>query len=231
MAKISKSLKAAYAKFNREVSMSIEEALKIMIESSTVKFDATAEVHFTLGIDPRHADQQLRATVSLPHGTGKKVRVAVIAGDEKHAEATAAGASVVGAEELVDRIAKGFMDFDVVVAAPNMMRHLAKVARILGPRGLMPSPKGGTVTMDIEKTVTELVAGRLEFRNDKFGNVHTIFGKKSFGAKKLKENFEAMLTALNAAKPTGSKGIFIQNITINSTMGAGIKIITGEEQQ
>ena len=155
MAKISKSLKAAYAKFNREVSMSIEEALKIMIESSTVKFDATAEVHFTLGIDPRHADQQLRATVSLPHGTGKKVRVAVIAGDEKHAEATAAGASVVGAEELVERIAKGFMDFDVVVAAPNMMRHLAKVARILGPRGLMPSPKGGTVTMDIDKTVKE----------------------------------------------------------------------------
>lgn len=231
MAKISKSLKAAYEKFNREVAMSIDEAVKIMIETSTVKFDATAEVHFTLGIDPRHADQQLRATVSLPHGTGKTVRVAVLASDDKHAEAKAAGASVVGAEELVDQISKGFMDFDVVVATPNMMRHLAKVARILGPRGLMPSPKAGTVTMDIDKTVKELVAGRLEFRNDKYGNVHTIFGKKSFGAAKLKENFEAMLAALNAAKPTGSKGIFIKNITINSTMGAGIKITNGEDEQ
>ncbi|PID69988.1 50S ribosomal protein L1 [bacterium DOLZORAL124_38_8] len=229
MAKISKSLKAAYEKFNRETALPIEEALKIMIETSTVKFDATAEVHFTLGIDPRHADQQLRATVSLPHGTGKTVRVAVIAEDDKHAEAKAAGATVVGAEELVDRISKGFMDFDVVVATPPMMRHLAKVARILGPRGMMPSPKGGTVTMEIDKTVKELVAGRLEFRNDKYGNVHTIFGKKSFGADKLKENFEAMVAALKAAKPTGAKGQFIQNVTINSTMGAGIKINLGEE--
>jgi len=226
---MSKSLKAAYEKFDRLKSYSTEEAIKLMIDTKTVKFDPTTEVHFNLGIEPKHADQQIRSTVSLPHGTGKSVKIVVICSPEKEKAAKAAGAIDAGGEELVAKMAQGWTDFDVLVASPDMMRHLAKAARVLGPKGLMPNPKTGTVTPDVEKAVKELAAGKMEFRNDKDGNVHIIFGKVSFGAKKLKENLEALIQTIKDVKPSGQKGTYIKNITINATMGAGIKIDLGEE--
>ncbi|MCF7830463.1 50S ribosomal protein L1 [Candidatus Gracilibacteria bacterium] len=223
--KRSKSIQNAYDKIDRLKQYPLSEAIKLMQELSTVKFDPTAEVHFSLGIDPRHADQQVRSTISLPHGIGKSVRVVAFCSDDKVKAAKSAGAVDAGGGTLIDKIlTKGWTDFDVAVATPEMMKELAKAARVLGPKGLMPNPKAGTVTMDIEKTVKELVAGRLEFRNDKTGIVHTVFGKLSFGDKKLLENLEAMIKAVKEAKPTGSKGNYINNVTINSTMGAGIKI-------
>ena len=229
--KISKNLKAAYSTFDKEKAHSTKEAIALMIKNSKVKFDPTCEIHFTLDIDPKQADQQIRSTTSLPHGTGKTVKVAVVCGDDLQKAAKAAGAVEVGSEELVEKIIQGWTDFDVLVASPDMMRVLAKAARILGPKGLMPNPKSGTVTPDIEKAVTELVGGRIEFRNDKFGIVHSIFGKLSFGDKKLLENLEFLIKTLKDAKPTGVKGVYIKNITINSTMGAGIKIETGESEE
>jgi len=220
----SKSLRNADGKINRENRYKIEEAVKLMTDCSTVKFDATTEVHFTLGINPKHADQQIRSNVSLPNGTGKDVRVVVFCSEEKMAEAKAAGADEVGSEELIEKVSKGWTDFDVVVATPDIMRHLAKAARVLGPKGLMPSPKAGTVTPNIDKTVKELKAGRLEIRNDKSGIIHTVFGKLSFGEKKLVENLEKMIQTIMDVKPSGQKGEYIKNISINSTMGAGIKI-------
>lgn len=221
---LSKNLKAAYEKISKDNTYALEEAVDLMLSHSKVKFDATAELHMKLGIDPKHADQQIRSTISLPHGTGKSVKVAVFAEDEHHAAAKKAGAVEVGAEDLVEKVAKGWTDFDVAVATPGMMRHLAKAARVLGPKGLMPNPKAGTVTPDIEKTVSELVAGRLEFRNDKAGIIHTIFGKLSFGKEKLTENLKAMIAAVKTAKPSGQKGEYFKTVTINSTMGAGVKI-------
>ncbi len=222
--KKSKALKGAYEKVDREKRYSVAEAVDLMLKCSTVKFDPTAEVHFTLGIDPKHADQQVRSTTSLPHGTGKSVKIAVFCSDDQVKAAKSAGAIEAGEADLIDKISKGWTDFDVAVATPDMMRSLAKVAKVLGPKGLMPNPKAGTVTPDVEKTVKELAAGRLEFRNDKAGIVHTIFGKLSFGDKKLVENLEAMMKAIKEVKPTGAKGEYIKNVTINSTMGAGIKV-------
>ncbi len=221
---MSKSLKAAYEKFDSLKPYSIDEAIKLMVDNKIVKFDATAEVHFRLGIEPKHADQQIRSTVSLPNGTGKSVKIVVICSDDKAADAKAAGASEVGGEELVAKMAQGWTDFDVLVASPDMMRHLAKAARVLGPKGLMPNPKTGTVTPDVTKAVKELAAGKMEFRNDKYGNLHIVFGKLSFGEKKLKENLEALMQTIKEVKPSGQKGEYIKNITINSTMGPGIKI-------
>lgn len=226
----SKTLRAAYEGIGTETTYSAAEAVKLMVKHSQVKFDPTAEVHFTLGIDPRHADQQLRSTISLPHGTGKSVRVVAVCSDDKIKDAKAAGAIEAGGEELVEKMNKGWADFDAIVATPDMMKALAKAARVLGPKGLMPNPKTGTVTPDVEKIIKELAAGRLEFRNDKFGIVHTVFGKLSFGEAKLTENLEAMMKAINDAKPSGQKGIYLKKITINSTMGAGIKIDTGSEE-
>jgi large subunit ribosomal protein L1 len=226
--KKSKSLRSAYEKIDAEKRYSIIEAVKLMKSLSTVKFDATAEAHFCLGIDPKHADQQIRSTISLPHGTGKSVRVAVFCGDDKLKEAQSAEAIEAGNTELIEKVSKGWLDFDVAVATPDMMKDLAKIARILGPKGLMPSPKAGTVTPDVKKAVTELVAGRLEFRNDKHGNVHTIFGKLSFDEKKLSENLEAMIKALREAKPSAIKGTYFQSLVIHSTMGAGIRVILPE---
>lgn len=220
----SKSLRKADEKIDRLNRYSVSDAIKLMSDCSTVKFDATVEVHFTLGINPKHADQQIRSNVSLPNGTGKNVKIAVFCSEEKAAAAKAAGADVVGSEELIEKVAKGWTDFDIAVAAPDMMRHLAKAARVLGPKGLMPSPKAGTVTPDVEKTVKALKAGRLEIRNDKSGIIHTIFGKLSFGEKKLAENLEKMIQTIQDVKPSGQKGDYIKNISINSTMGAGIKI-------
>ncbi len=223
--KRSKTLRKADSAIDRLKQFPLAEAIGLMKKYSTVKFDATAEAHFTLGIDPKHADQQIRTTISLPNGTGKKVKIVVFCSDDKAAVAKKAGAAEAGDKELIDRvIQKGWTDFDVAVATPDMMKNLAKAARILGPKGLMPSPKAGTVTPDIEKTVKELVAGRLEFRNDKTGVVHTVFGKLSFDDKKLLENLEAMIKAIQEARPAGQKGIYFKNITIHSTMGTGIKI-------
>ncbi len=220
----SKSLQDAYKKVPKESFFSVDQAVAHMVALSTVKFDATAEVHFRLGIDPRHADQQIRSTVSLPHGTGKTTKVVVFCADDKIAEAKAAGAMEAGAEALIQKIQGGWTDFDVAVATPDVMRDIAKVARVLGPKGLMPSPKSGTVTTDVKKTVSEIAAGRMEFRNDKSGIVHTVFGKLSFGEEKLKENLLAMIKTIKDAKPAGQKGIYFHSVTINSTMGAGIRL-------
>lgn len=223
--KQSKALKAAYEKIDQEKAYPVAEAVKLLKETSTVKFDPTAEVHFTLGIDPKHADQQIRTTTSLPHGTGKTIRVVVFCEDDLVKAAKAAGAVEAGGTDLVDKvIQKGWTDFDVAVATPGMMKNLAKAARILGPRGLMPNPKSGTVTPDVEKAVKELSAGRLEFRNDKYGIVHTIFGKLSFSEKNLAENLEAMIQAVKDAKPSGAKGIYLKKIVVCSTMGPSISV-------
>ncbi len=223
--KRSKSILNAYEKIDRTKLYPIAEAIKLMHSCSTVKFDPTAEVHFTLGIDPRHADQQIRSTVQLPHGTGKKVRVVVFCSDDLVKKAKTAGAIEAGAENLIAKITKGWTEFDVAVSTPDMMKELAKIARVLGPKGLMPNPKAGTVTPDIEKAVKELAAGRIELRNEKQGLVHTVFGKLSFGDKKLQENLEALIRAIKEVKPNSVKtGNYIKLVTINSTMGAGIKL-------
>lgn len=220
----SKAHRAATAQFDPMKAYSIREAIELLVKTSFTKFDGTAEVHFNLGINPKHADQQIRTTVTLPHGTGKTVRVVVICEDDKIQAAKAAGAIEAGGADVIEKIAKGWMEFDKVVAMPTMMRSLAKIARVLGPRGMMPSPKAGTVTNDIEKTINEVMGGRIEFRNDKAGLVHSLFGKVSFGIDKLEENFNILFTAIRNAKPTGQKGDYLKQITINSTMGPGIKI-------
>lgn len=229
--KTSKALRAGYEKFDREKAYSVKDAVKFMVDTKRTKFDATAEVHFNLGIDPRHADQQIRSTTTLPNGTGKVVRVVAICGEDKEKAAKAAGAVEVGGAELVEKIAKGWTDFDAVVATPDMMKTLAKAARILGPKGLMPNPKTGTVTPNVEKIIKEIAGGRIEFKNDKFGIVHMIFGKVSFGADKLAENLESAINTVTNAKPSGQKGIYIKKITINSTMGPGIMIDLGSDEE
>ncbi|NJP03972.1 50S ribosomal protein L1, partial [Candidatus Gracilibacteria bacterium] len=193
MANQSKALKSAYEKFDKEKTYSLKEAIKLMKDTSSVKFDATAEIHVRLNIDPRHAEQQVRSTISLPHGTGKSVRVAVFCEDDLIKGAKAAGAVDAGDESLIEKVSKGWTDFDVAVATPGMMRHLAKVARVLGPKGLMPNPKAGTVTPDVAKAVKELAAGRIEFRNDKTGIIHSVFGKLSFDDAKLEENLKTFM--------------------------------------
>lgn len=225
--KTSKSLKSAYEAIDKNKTYTPAEAIALMKKLSTVKFDATAEVHFNLGINPKHAEEQIRSTIQLPHGTGKKVNVIAFCGDDKVKAAKSAGASEAGAEDLIEKIQKGWTDFDAAVATPDMMKNLAKVARVLGPRGLMPNPKAGTVTPDIEKAIQELKAGRIEFRNDKAGIIHTIFGKLSFKENELEENLKAMIKAITEAKPATSKGTYLRSITVNSTMGAGIRIQVG----
>ena len=224
MVQQSKALRAAYEKIDTEKTYSPKEAVKMMIDFKSVKFDATAELHMNLGIDPKHADQQVRTTISLPNGTGKTVRIAVFCEDDKAKEAKAAGAIEAGDENLIEKVTKGWTDFDVAVATPGMMRSMAKIARILGPKGLMPNPKAGTVSPDIEKTVKELIGGRIEFRNDKAGIIHTVFGKTSFGETSLLENLQTLITAIQNAKPTGVKGTYIKSASINCTMGPGISI-------
>lgn len=228
----SKSLRKADEAIDREKTYTTAEAVGLMKKFSTVKFDATAEVHFNLGIDPKHADQQIRTNVTLPNGTGKDVRVVAICSDDKVADAKAAGAVDAGGEELVEKISKGWFDFDALVATPDMMKVLAKAARVLGPKGLMPNPKLGTVTPDVVKIIGALKGGQLEIRNDKDGIIHTIFGKLSFDEKKLVENLEAMIENVQNAKPSGQKGIYFKTISVNSTMGAGMKIIIpGSEEE
>ena len=201
------------------------EALDLAVKTSSAKFDETVEVHVRLGVDSRHADQQVRGAVVLPNGTGKKVRVAVFAKGDAADAAAAAGAEIVGAEDLVAKIqGEGFMDFDVAIAAPNMMGLVGRLGKVLGPRGLMPSPKAGTVTPDVAKAVNEAKAGKIEYRLDKTNIIHCPIGKASFGAEKLLENYTALITAILRAKPATAKGQYIRSCVTATTMGPGIKI-------
>ena len=201
------------------------EALDLAVKTSSAKFDETVEVHVRLGVDSRHADQQVRGAVVLPNGTGKKVRVAVFAKGDAADAAAAAGAEIVGAEDLVAKIqGEGFLDFDVAIAAPNMMGLVGRLGKVLGPRGLMPSPKAGTVTPDVAKAVEEAKAGKIEYRLDKTNIIHCPIGKVSFGAEKLQENYKTLLDAINKAKPAASKGQYIRSCVVATTMGPGVRI-------
>jgi len=204
------------------------EAIELVEKTATKKFDETIEVSVRLGVDPRHADQQVRGVVTLPHGTGKTVRVLVFAKGDKAKEAEEAGADYVGAEDIVAKIEGGFMDFDVAVATPDMMGAVGKLGRVLGPKGLMPNPKAGTVTFDVGKAVKEIKAGKIEYRVDKTSIVHAPVGKKSFGAEKLLDNFKTLMEAIIKAKPAAAKGQYIKSVVISSTMGPGIKINPGK---
>lgn len=218
-------MKASLAKVDREKFYGLAEALKILKESSKArKFDESVEIAMNLNIDPRHADQNVRGVTSLPHGTGATVRVAVFAKDEKAKEAKAAGADIVGAEDLIEKITAGEVNFDRAIATPDMMALVGRVAKILGPKGLMPNPKLGTVTPDVAKAVKDAKGGSIEFRAEKAGIVHAGVGKMSFDEKQLEENVLAFIDAIKKARPTGAKGTFIAKISITSTMGPGIKL-------
>ena len=225
MARIGKRMKAAAAQVNRETRYALDEAVTLATTLATAKFDETLELAVRLGVDPRQADQNVRGTVVLPHGTGRSVRVAVFAKGEKEREARDAGADFVGGDDLVKKIQEeGWLEFDSAVATPDMMGLVGRIGKILGPRGLMPNPKLGTVTFDVGKAVSELKAGKIEFRVDKAGIVHLPFGKASFGAEKLLVNANAALASIVKAKPASSKGNYILSVAVSSTMGPGIKI-------
>ena len=222
--KKSKAYQEALKKFDRNHLYDPAEALQLVKEMSASKFDETVEVHIKLGVDPRHADQQVRGTVSLPHGTGKTRKVLVFAKGDKQKEAENAGADYVGAEELAEKIQGGWFDFDVAVATPDMMAVVGKLGKILGPRGLMPNPKAGTVTFDIERTINELKAGRIEYRVDKTAIIHAPIGKVSFEIDKLMDNMNSFAEALIKARPAAAKGQYMRSVTVCSTMGPGVKI-------
>jgi large subunit ribosomal protein L1 len=217
----------ASAAFDRDKHYLPGEALALVKQFPPAKFDETVEVAFNLGVDPRKADQIVRGTVSLPHGTGKSVRVGVFAVGDKAREATEAGADVVGGDELVDEVMKGNMDFDVAVATPEMMPAVGKAGRVLGPRGLMPNPKAGTVTNDIGKAVKDIKAGKLEYRTDRQGNLHLIIGKRSFDEQQLRDNYLAVIEEVLRAKPAAAKGKYIKSLTLSTTMGPGLRIDPG----
>jgi len=219
-----KRYRAAREAIDREEAYSPLSALRILKDSPAAKFDETVEVHFRLGLNVRHADEQLRGTIMLPHGIGKDVRVAVFAEGEKAREAEDAGADVVGAADLATKIEEGFLDFDVAIATPDQMSVVGKLGRVLGPRGLMPNPKTGTVTMDVGKAVSDAKAGKLEYRTDRGANVHVSIGKKSFGEKDLLENYAALVEEIVRAKPASAKGRYIHQITLATTMGPGVRV-------
>ena len=224
MAKFGKRTQTAREKIDRDALYSIEDAIPMVKDAATAKFDETIEVSINLGVDPRHADQMVRGTVSLPNGTGRDVRVAVFARDAKAEEAKAAGADVVGAEELMEQIQAGDMPFDRVIATPDMMGLVGRLGKILGPRGMMPNPRTGTVTPDVTKAVNDMKGGAVQFRVEKAGIVHAGVGKASFDAEKLVENIRAFADAVQKAKPSGAKGTYVKRVAVTSTMGPGIKI-------
>lgn len=210
---------------DKSVLYSPQEALELAVKTAKAKFDETIELHVKLGVDPRHADQQVRGAVVLPHGTGKTVKVLVFAKGAKATEAEEAGADYVGAEDYLDKIQKeNWFDFDVVVATPDMMGVVGRLGRVLGPKGLMPNPKSGTVTFDVAKALADIKAGKVEYRVDKTSIVHVPIGKKSFGEEKLKDNFKALMEALIKAKPAAAKGQYLRSVSISATMGPGVKI-------
>jgi len=219
-----KTYRQARATIDREKLYSPAEAIKLLKSPPDKKFDETVEAHFNLGLNVRHAEQQLRGTISLPHGTGREQRVAVFAEGEKAREAEEAGADIVGAADLAKRVEEGFTDFDVAIATPDLMGQVGRLGRVLGPRGLMPNPKTGTVTMDVGKAVREAKAGKQEYRTDRGANVHVSLGKKSFGERELLENYAALLDEIIRAKPAAAKGRYIRQITLTTTMGPGIKV-------
>jgi large subunit ribosomal protein L1 len=221
---LSKKYVEARTKIDREKHYEMNEAIELLPQVSYAKFDETVELALRLGVDPRHADQMVRGSVALPNGLGKTVRVVVFAKGEKEKEAQDAGADTVGAEDLIDKIQKGWMEFDKAIATPDVMGMVSKLGKILGPRGLMPNPKVGTVTFDIAKTVKEMKAGRVEFRVDKAGNLHVPVGKISFGKEKLLENLNSLLDAVIRLKPPTSKGTYVKGMAISTTMSPGIKI-------
>jgi len=224
MAQHGKRYRAARSAFDRTEVYSPVQAVRLLKDMDLVKFDETVEVHFRLGLNVRHADEQLRGTLMLPHGTGKDVRIAVFAEGDKAREAEEAGADVVGSADLAKRIEEGFTDFDVAIATPDQMGNVGKLGRILGPRGLMPNPKTGTVTFDVGKAVAEAKAGKLEYRTDRGANVHVAIGKKSFDERALVENYASVVEEIVRAKPSAAKGRYIRQITLTSTMGPGIHV-------
>ncbi|HCZ05799.1 MAG: large subunit ribosomal protein [Thermotogota bacterium] len=229
MPKHSKRYNQVRALVDRTRYYSLDEAVKLVKETANAKFDETIELHIKTGIDPRKSDQQIRSSISLPHGTGKSVKVLVFAKGEKAKEAEEAGADYVGAEDLVEKIEKeGFLDFDVAIATPDMMRIIGRLGRILGPKGLMPSPKSGTVTEDIANAVKEFKAGRIEVRTDKTGNIHLPVGKRSFDDEKLKENIISAIQQIEKLRPAAMKGKLFQKVVLASTMGPGIKLDISE---
>lgn len=223
-----KKYKKVLEKIDTAKKYTIADAFNLVTQTAPAKFDESVDVAFRLGVDPKQSDQQVRGAIALPHGLGKKVRVVVFAKGPKEAEAKNAGADYVGADDLVEKIQGGWLDFDKAIATPDMMTTVSKVAKVLGPRGLMPNPKVGTVTMNVGDAVTAEKKGKLDFRVDKAGIVHASVGKKSMGADKLKENFMSFLGAIMKAKPATSKGIYIKSLNISSTMGPGIKVDTNE---
>ena len=210
---------------------SVADAVEIVKKSANAKFDETVEVAANLGVDPRHADQQVRGTVVLPHGTGKSVRVLVLTQGDKIKEAESAGADYVGSDEFIEKIQSGWTEVDVVITTPDMMGKVGRLGKILGPRGLMPNPKAGTVTMDVAKAVSEVKAGKIEYRVDKTGNVAVPVGKASFGEEQLTENVRTLIAELNRVKPAAAKGTYFKNVTVTSTMGPGVKIDVNTELQ
>ena len=225
MPKRGKQYKEMAKLVDRATLYDVEDAMQLITQTAKAKFDETVEAHFKLGVDGRHADQQVRGAIVLPHGTGKTKKVLVFAKGPKAAEAEAAGADYVGAEELAQKIqAENWFDFDVVVATPDMMGVVGRLGKILGPQGLMPNPKSGTVTMDVTKALAEIKAGKVEYRLDKTNIIHTPIGKASFGPEKLQENFKALTEAIIKAKPAAAKGQYLKSVTVATTMGPGIKI-------
>lgn len=226
MAQQSKKYKAAIDKVDREKAYAPNEAIDLVKQIAPAKFDETVEVAVRLGVDPKRADQQVRGAVVLPHGTGKTQRVLVFAKGEKAKEAEAAGADIVGDEDLIHKVSQGWLDFDVVIATPDMMGQVGQLGRILGPKGLMPNPKTGTVTFEVEKAVGDVKAGKIEYRVDKAGNIHAPIGKVSFDTDQLVENLETLMDTLIKAKPAAAKGQYVRKVTVSSTMGPGVRVNT-----
>lgn len=211
-----------------EAPFGVSKACELIKETASAKFDESVDVDIRLGVDPRHADQMVRGVVALPHGTGKEVRVVVLASEGKHAEAKEAGADHVGLDDLVDQIQKGWTDFDVMIATPDVMAKVGRLGRVLGPRGLMPNPKSGTVTMDVAAAVKDVKAGKIDFRVDKFGNLHTAIGKASFTQEHIQENLEAFLKEVLRLRPAAAKGVYVRSVTISTTMGPAIPVDRNE---